>query len=34
MPIVIALTATAAATVALFLFPELPLSLARMMAGG
>lgn len=33
LPIVIALTATAVATVGMFLFPELPLALAKMMVG-
>ncbi len=33
MPIVMALTATAAATVVMFLFPEIPLTLARLLAG-
>jgi multicomponent Na+:H+ antiporter subunit D len=33
LPIVIAQTATAAATVALFLFPQVPLMLAKMMVG-
>jgi multicomponent Na+:H+ antiporter subunit D len=33
LPIVIALTFTAAATIGLFLFPDLPLALARMMIG-
>ena len=32
-PIVFALTATAAATIALFLFPQIPLALSRMLAG-
>ena len=34
LPIVIALTATAAATILLFLFPGVPLGLARAMVGG
>lgn len=34
LPIVIALTFTAAATIGLFLFPELPLALAKLMVGG
>ncbi|RMF03381.1 MAG: monovalent cation/H+ antiporter subunit D family protein, partial [Alphaproteobacteria bacterium] len=33
-PIVLALTATAIGTVALFLLPEIPLALSRMLAGG
>ena len=33
MPIVMALTATAAATVVMFLFPEIPITLARLLAG-
>ena len=33
MPIVMALTATAAGTVLMFLFPEVPLTLARLLAG-
>jgi multicomponent Na+:H+ antiporter subunit D len=33
LPIVIATTATAIATVALFLFPDVPLALAKMMIG-
>jgi multicomponent Na+:H+ antiporter subunit D len=32
-PILLALTATAAATIALFLFPQIPLALSRMLAG-
>jgi multicomponent Na+:H+ antiporter subunit D len=34
LPIVIALTFTAAATVGLFLFPDVALSLAKLMVGG
>lgn len=33
LPIVIALTATAAGTLAMFFFPEVPLALAKLLAG-